>query len=145
MKPSSITLLLVFYVLAFSPFFSGCGNPVVTARKADPNDESKQPDLKRFEIGGSLAKNLQVASVNQATVNGDLLKIQANVRNLKKDATRITYKIEWMDENGIVINDASGVWLPIRIRGGETAAIQSVATTPRAKDFRIKMQRAKND
>jgi len=50
-----------------------------------------------------------------------------------------------MDEDGIVINDTSGVWIPLRIRGGETAAIQSVATTPKAKNFRIKMQKAKND
>ncbi len=139
------SLLTILFLVAFGFAVSGCGNPVVSAGKTDPNDQSNQPDLKRVEIGGSLARDLQIASVNQATVNGDLLKLQANVRNLKKDARRITYKIEWMDEDGIVINDTSGVWIPLRIRGGETAAIQSVATTPKAKNFRIKMQQAKND
>ena len=138
-------LLAILYLFTFAFAFSGCSNPVVSAGKADPNDQSKQPELKRVEMGGSLARDLEIASVNQATVNGDLLKIQANVRNIKEDARRITYKIEWMDEDGIVINDTSGVWIPLRIRGGETAAIQSVATTPKAKNFRIKMQKAKND
>tara|TARA_B100001964_G_C13931287_1_gene464699 strand:+ start:230 stop:664 length:435 start_codon:yes stop_codon:yes gene_type:complete len=137
--------LSAFSLIAFALAFSGCGNPVVSAGKADPNDQRNQPELKRVEMSGSLARDLEIASVNQATVNGDLLKMQANVRNLKDDARRITYKIEWMDEDGIVINDTSGVWIPLRIRGGETAAIQSVATTPKAKNFRIKMQKAKND
>ena len=137
------SVLSLSSVLVFAVFWSGCNNPVISAGKNDPNDKSNQPDLKRVEMGGSLARDLEIASINQTTVNEDLLKIQANVRNLKGGDCRINYKIEWMNADGIVINDSSAVWLPLRIRGGETAAIQSVATTPNASNFRIKIQKAK--
>ena len=94
-------------------------------------------------MGGALARDLEIASINQTLVNEDLLKIQANVRNVKGGDCRINYKIEWMNADGIVINDSSAFWLPLRIRGGETAAIQSVATTPNATNFRIKIQKSK--
>jgi uncharacterized protein YcfL len=138
------SVLLLSSALVFAVFWSGCNNPVISAGKNDPNDKSNQPDLKRVEMGGSLARDLEIASINQTTVNEDLLKIQANVRNLKGADCRINYKIEWMNADGIVINDSSAVWLPLRIRGGETAAIQSVATTPHASNFRIKIQKAKH-
>jgi len=140
-KIYSVLSLSCAFTLAV--FWAGCNNPVISAGKSDPNDKSKKPDLKRVEMGGSLARDLEIASINQTTVNENLLKIQANVRNVKGDDCRINYKIEWMDDDGIVINDSSAVWLPLRIRGGETAAIQSVATTPNASNFRIKIQKAK--
>lgn len=143
MKTFFVFFSSLFALLAFALATGSCGRPIISAEKQDSNDTSGQPALKRVEMGGDLSRALEIVSVNQATVNEDLLKLQANVKNLDGDARRITYKIEWMDENGIVINDSANVWIPLRIRGGETAAIQSVATTPRAKDFRIKLQAAR--
>ncbi len=143
MKTFFVFFSPLLVLLAFALASGGCGKPIIIAEKQDSNDTSGQPALKRVEMGGDLARALEIVSVNQATVNEDLLKLQANVKNVNRNARRITYKIEWMDENGIVVNDSSNVWIPLRIRGGETAAIQSVATTPRAKDFRIKLQAAR--
>ncbi|MBC8347014.1 MAG: YcfL family protein, partial [Verrucomicrobia bacterium] len=112
------SVLSLSSALVFAVFWSGCNNPVISAGKNDPNDKSNQPDLKRVEMGGSLARDLEIASINQTTVNEDLLKIQANVRNLKGADCRINYKIEWLNADGIVINDSSAVWLQLRIRGG---------------------------
>ena len=140
-KIYSVLSLSCAFTLAV--FWSGCNNPVISAGKSDPNDKSKKPEIKRVEMGGSLARDLEISSINQTTVNENLLKIQANVRNVKGGDCRINYKIEWMDDDGIVINDSSAVWLPLRIRGGETVAIQSVATTPNASNFKIKIQKAK--
>ena len=90
-----------------------------------------------------LSKNLEVISVNQATANGDLLKIQVNLKNLSAKEMNLNYKVEWMDEAGIVINDSSAVWMPLYVRGAENVAVQSVSTTPRAKNFWLKLQKAK--
>ena len=94
-------------------------------------------------MSSSLSKNLEVVSVNQATANGDLLKIQVNLQNLSKKELNLNYKIEWMDEAGIVINDSSALWMPLYVRGAENVAVQSVSSTPRAKNFWLKLQKAK--
>ena len=94
-------------------------------------------------MSSSLSKNLEVVSVNQAIANGDLLKIQVNLYNLSKKELNLNYKVEWMDEAGIVINDSSAVWTPLYVRGAENVAVQSVSTTPRAKNFWLKLQKAK--
>ena len=94
-------------------------------------------------MSSSLSKNLEVVSVNQATANGDLLKIQVNLKNVSAKELNLNYKVEWMDEAGIVINDSSAVWMPLYVRGAENVAVQSVSTTPRAKNFWLKLQKAK--
>ena len=130
----------------FSLFLScvtGCNNPVHQTTKKNPGDTGPLPELKRVYMSSSLSKNLEVVSVNQAIANGDLLKIQVNLYNLSKKELNLNYKVEWMDEAGIVINDSSAVWTPLYVRGAENVAVQSVSTTPRAKNFWLKLQKAK--
>jgi uncharacterized protein YcfL len=133
-----LTLLLAGFA------FLGCStNPVHQTTKRNPGDPSALPELKRVYMSSSLSRNLQVVSINQAKANEDLLKIQVNLQNLTKQALNLNYKIEWMDEAGIVINDSSAVWIPLYVRGAENVAVQSVASTPKAKNFWLKLQKAK--
>ncbi len=133
---------LIFCALPLALLF-GCTNPVHQTTKKNPGDASPLPELKRVYMSSSLAKNLEVISVNQATANGDLLKIQVNLQNLSKKEMNLNYKVEWMDEAGIVINDSSAVWMPLFIRGAENVAVQSVSSSTRAKNFWLKLQKAK--
>ena len=135
--------LKFFLFVLFLGCAIGCTNPVHQTTKKDPGDAGPLPELKRVYMSSSLSKNLEVISVNQATANGDLLKIQVNLKNLSAKEMNLNYKVEWMDEAGIVINDSSAVWMPLYVRGAENVAVQSVSTTPRAKNFWLKLQQAK--
>ena len=90
-----------------------------------------------------LEKNVEVVSINQGISNEDLLRIQVNLKNLTKKSMNLNYKVEWMDQDGIVLNDSSATWLPLYVRGAEIVAVQSVATSPSSKNFWLKLQRAK--
>ena len=140
-KISSSLQLFIFAL--FLSCVTGCNNPVHQTTKKNPGDTGPLPELKRVYMSSSLSKNLEVVSVNQAIANGDLLKIQVNLHNLSKKELNLNYKVEWMDEAGIVINDSSAVWTPLYVRGAENVAVQSVSTTPRAKNFWLKLQKAK--
>jgi uncharacterized protein YcfL len=131
MKFIFIYLYLVFIV--FLNFSCNSTNPVYQATKEDPTDPSLLPDLKRVYMDGGLEKDLAVVSINQGSANKDLLRIQVNLKN----------KIEWMNEDGIVFNDSSSVWMPLSLRGAEIVAVQSIASSPLAKNFWLKVQRAK--
>ena len=94
-------------------------------------------------MSSSLSRNLQVVSINQSKANEDLLRVQVNLANLTKNPLNLNYIIEWMDDAGIVINDSSAVWMPLYVRGAENVAVQSVASTPKAQNFWLKLQNAK--
>ena len=142
MKYRAFIPLVSFILLA--GLYTGCGsNPVIYAEKENPADLSGEPNLTRVFISGEFAKDIQVDGVNQTHVSGDLLKVQFNVRNVDKKPRRILYKIEWFDANGIMINDSSQFQQSQLMRGNEPVALQAVATTPKAQNFRIKIQAAK--
>jgi uncharacterized protein YcfL len=143
-KPNSThfrSLILCFLVGLFS---FGCNtNPVYQTTKKNTGDTSALPELKRVYMSSSLSKNLQVVSINQSKANEDLLRVQVNLSNLTKKPLNLNYKVEWMDDAGIVINDSSAVWMPLYVRGAENVAVQSVASTPKAQNFWLKLQNAK--
>jgi len=137
--------LLPFVLILLQPFlYSGCsGNPVISAEKKNPGDESSDPQLTRVVVSKGLAKDIVISGVKQGDVSGNLLKVQFNIRNVGSKPRRILYKVEWFDANGIMINDSSQLFQSQLVRAGEPVALQSVATTPIAKNFRIKIQAAK--
>ncbi|MGE4550688.1 MAG: YcfL family protein, partial [Opitutales bacterium] len=108
-----------------------------------PGDDGTDPELTRVVVDGGLVKDLEITGVKQIDVSGNLLKVQFNVRNVGSKSRRILYKVEWFDANGIMINDSSLLFQSQLIRAGEPVALQSVATTPLARNFRIKIQAAK--
>ena len=143
-QSSSIHLRSLFLCFLVGLFSFGCNtNPVHQTTKKNPGDTSALPELKRVYMSSSLSKNLQVVSINQTKANEDLLRIQVNLANLTKKPLNLNYKIEWMDDAGIVINDSSAVWMPLYVRGAENVVVQSVASTPKAQNFWLKLQKAK--
>ena len=144
MKTIRLNLLRFLLILLLPFLYTGCsGNPVISAEKKKPGDEGSDPELTRVVVSGGLAKDIVISGVKQGDVSGDLLKVQFNIRNVGGKPHRILYKVEWFDANGIMINDSSQLFQSQLIRVGEPVALQSVATTPIAKNFRIKIQAAK--
>ena len=119
-------------------------NKVHSTSKENPDDQSLEPVMKRVEFQGDLKDVLIVAGVKQSKVNEDLLKAEVRLQNLKDKEINLAYKIEWLDQDGMIINDSSLVWFSLLIRGGESVAVQTVSTTSKAKNFHLKVQRAKN-
>jgi uncharacterized protein YcfL len=66
------------------------------------------------------------------------------LQNLTDKELNLNYKVEWLDGDGMIVKDSSLVWKPLLIRGGDTVGIKSVATTPNARNFNLKIQKAKN-
>ncbi|HAU59411.1 MAG TPA: hypothetical protein DCW45_03485 [Opitutae bacterium] len=135
--------VLIFLSIAF--FFSNCAkNKVHSTSKENPDDQSLEPVMKRVKFQGDLRDVLIVAGVKQSKVNEDLLKVEVRLQNLKEREINLSYKIEWLDQDGIMVSDSSLVWFPLLIKGGESVAVQTVSTTTKAKNFHLKVQRAKN-
>jgi uncharacterized protein YcfL len=137
--PSLLRLGGALAVTALALLFGGCQN-VNTYENAESRATPTYVADKRVITDNTLAGKLRVVSVNQATVSGNLLKIQATVENLSSKARTFNYKFEWIDQDGMAVNSPNEVWKALALQGRETSTISTVALSPKAVDFKLKFR-----
>lgn len=115
----------------------GCST-VNTVEPAQPVAQRQMLNDKRVVTDTALYNRVRVVGINTATGPGGFLKIQVEVFNNSEFAQSFTYRVEWFDENGMIINLPTMAAIPRTLEGKETAMITATAPTPQAKDFRIK-------
>ncbi len=126
--------------------FSSCARKetVGTVSKKVPQDQSPEPEMKKVEFGGGLEKSLDVIRITQGKAEGDLLRIQVELKNISSKEVMLTHKLEWLDQEGFLVKDTSLVWKALMIRPGESKMIESISSRPGVTTFRLKVQPAKN-
>ena len=100
--------------------------------------------MKKVEFGGGLEKSLDVIRITQGKAEGDLLRIQVELKNISSKEVMLTHKFEWLDQEGFLVKDTSLVWKALMIRPGESKMIESISSRPGVTTFRLKVQPAKN-
>lgn len=127
--PALLTVLLL----------CGCANNINTVERAQPQ---AQPNLiadKRVITDNTLAGTFRTVNVIEGEASG-LKKIQVTIENLKNSVRTLNYKFEWVDKNGMAINSPNETWKTVRLQGRETTTISTVAITPNAADFLLKLR-----
>ena len=119
---------------------TGCATNVNTYERAESQAAPNYVADKRVITDNTLAGTFRVVSINQGTVSGNLLKVQATVENLKNKTRTLNYKFEWVDVNGMAVDSPNETWKAILLQGRETQTISTVAVTPKAVDFRLKFR-----
>lgn len=135
LRGSAIGLLAVLGLLV-----AGCATNVNTYERAQSNATPNYVADQRVITDNTLAGTFRVVAINQATVSGNLLKVQATIENLKNNLRTLNYKFEWVDQDGMAVSSPNETWKSIQLQGRETTTITSVAITPRAVDFRLKLR-----
>lgn len=126
-------------VAALVLLLTGCQN-VNTYENAESRATPNYVADKRVITDNTLAGAVRVVSINQATVSGNLLKIQATVENLKSSPRTVNYKFEWFDQDGMAVNSPNEVWKALPLQGRESTTISTVAISPKAVDFKLKFR-----
>lgn len=119
---------------------AGCRTATNTYEQAAPQAVSSAVSISKVIGDESLLRSIQMTSVVQSTVSGNLRKMQATVENLDSKVRTLNYKIEWIDDSGMAIDSANEGWRTIQLQGRESQSIQSVAVSPKAVDFRLKLR-----
>ena len=65
------------------------------------------------------------------------LELQVNGYNRSYQTKRFRYRVEWLDENGLLIQSKTSVWLPMSAMGKSSFSLKAVAPTPKATNFRM--------
>lgn len=125
---------------ALSLLFAGCATNVNTVERAQPQATANYIADKRVITDNTLANTFRVLAINQTTVSGNLLKLQATVENLRSSTRTLNYKFEWIDKDGMAIDSPNETWKTMLFEGRETKTISTVSINPRAVDFTLKLR-----
>lgn len=127
-------------LLGAALLLAGCATNVNSYERANPQATPSYVADARVITDDSLSRKFQVVSINQATVSGNLLKVQATIVNLKNNLRTLNYKFEWVDQDGMAVDSPNETWKAIMFQGRETKTVSTVAVSPRAVDFRLKLR-----
>ena len=97
---------------------------------------------KRIITDASLGGLIRIVSVNESIVSGNLKKVQVTLENVKNNTRRVSYKFEWIDQDGMATNSVVQSWQSLSFVGGETQMVSAVAISPKAVDFKLKLVEA---
>jgi len=139
MKPARLSTATLALAAGLAALLAGCATNVNTTERAQPQATTHYVSDKRVVTDNTLARAVRVDAINQTVVSGNLLKIQATVENLKNDHRAIRYKFEWTDQDGMAVNSPNEGWKVLNLQGRETTTISTVAVSPRAVDFVLKL------
>lgn len=132
MKPNPLLVIGTVVVLTFT----GC-KTVNTLEPAQPAAQREMLSDKRVITDSSLNRSVRILGVNQVTGPAGFLKIQVDLLNTTSSRQLFSYRVEWFDENAMIIELPTKTAIPRTLEGRETISITATAPTPRAKDFRI--------
>ncbi|MBE7501616.1 MAG: YcfL family protein [Verrucomicrobiales bacterium] len=118
---------------------TGCGSTSVnTLEPAEPTAQRAMVSDQRVLADRSLASSVRVVGVNTATDAAGFLKVQLETYNPSRKRKLFTYRVEWFDAQGMVINLPTATSIPMSLEARETKFITATAPTPQAKDFRFR-------
>ena len=125
--------------------FTSC-TTVNTVERATPIGTKQVIADKRVITDSTLNKKVSIVGMNEGMTPGGFLQVQIEVLNQKNSMQAFSYRFEWFDMNGMLVDTPTSVWIPRQIEGQETLTITAVAPTTTAKDFRVKfMENVRND
>lgn len=91
----------------------------------------------KLEDQGKMS-NLKVTDL-RATKQDNLLRIQAEITNLKSGNQQLYYRFKWLDSDGFVVWDEEP-WKPMLLYGNQKQVIKVGSPTFKATDFRLILQ-----
>ena len=136
MKTNALSLLLGAAVIGLAG--TGCST-VNTTETAQPTYQRNMVAEKRVITDSSLARKVQILGVNATEGPGGFLKVQAELQNTTRSLQRFSYKWEWFDQSGNLVEGPVTVAVTRQIEGKESMFINGVAPRTTVKDFRLKL------
>jgi uncharacterized protein YcfL len=125
-------------LLTGAALLPGC-TTVNTVERAQPGAQRDLVADKRILTDASLNRRARIVGVNQSTGPGGLLKVQVEVLNTTRSLQTFSYRWEWFDETGTIIETPTSTAVSRQIEGKESLFITGVAPKESAKDFRLKL------
>lgn len=128
--------LCLFVFLVF-----GC-KTVNTVSPKEPLSRKQIIADERIITDPILGTRAEIIAVSETMTPGGFAKVQVELRNNSNRTRQIEYLFEWFDVDGMILPSTS-LFQTREIIGKETISLTSIAPTSNARDFRLKLTRAR--
>ena len=139
------TIVKILLVLSFAAtvMLSGCYEPT-DARvnmAEEVRSDSIADNLVTRPIAGLfsalLGEGIEIKDVKTGRNSAGIMVVQISGYNKAASIKRFDYKVDWLDENGFVIESQASKWLPMSARPKSSFTFSDVAPSKKAADFKI--------
>ena len=114
----------------------GCAVNETATVSSEPDGSEKQVIVSN---SGFLSANLKIEDTKTGKA-GDLMKVQATIKNQSGGDISFQYKFKWLDKDEFEVAIDGRPWQPLTITGYESKSVQAVAPNPTATGFQILVQ-----
>ncbi len=96
---------------------------------------------KRIVADKKFLRQFNILGENVRTSQSGLLEVQVRLQNRTRKTIFLDYRIDWTDQDMMVVDSPSSRWLQKKVMPGDTVFIIGIAPSPNVKDFYIKLKR----
>ncbi len=91
-------------------------------------------------LADRISRNLIIEEIRIIDSGGQLLTIQATLRNNKTSPYDFKYLFEWFDDQGLQVYAPASSWVRRTIQGKQILNFTGIAPSEKARDWRLQIQ-----
>ncbi len=84
-----------------------------------------------------IGEGIEITEAVTKRNDAGFLELHVNGYNRSYQTRRFKYRVEWLDEDGLLIQSKTSVWLRTSAMGKSPFSFKAVAPTPKAVNFRM--------
>ena len=90
-----------------------------------------------YAFSALIGEGIEITEAVMKRNDAGFLELHVNGYNRSYKTKRFRYRVEWLDENGLLIQSKTSVWLRASAMGKSPFSLKVVAPTPKAVNFRM--------
>ncbi len=90
-----------------------------------------------YAFSALIGEGIEITQAVTRRNDAGFLELHINGYNRSYKTRRFKYRVEWLDENGLLIQTKTSVWLRTSAMGKSPFSFKVVAPTPKAVNFRM--------
>ena len=90
-----------------------------------------------YAFSALIGEGIEITQAVTKRNDAGFLELHISGHNRSYQTRRFRYRVEWLDENGLLIQTKTSVWLPTSAMGKSPFSLKAVAPRPEAVNFRM--------
>ncbi len=142
--------VLILFLVTLTVLMAGCtpqADQRVNVREEVASDTIASNIVTRpvaYAFSAIIGEGIVIDKAFTKRNDSGLLEVYVNGFNKSVGTKRFRYRVEWLDENGQIIETKTSVWLPMSAMGKQPFSFKVVAPRPEAVNFRMDTRKWEN-
>jgi uncharacterized protein YcfL len=119
---------------------AGCGSVNTTTSREGPSPSASPVQTRVNDLLSEIF--LSAKEVRMARNAQGLMEVQVDVENNGFRYRSFSYRFDWVDARGMVIESQTSVWKTTNVPDGGSTVIRSIGPTEAATDFKLQVRRS---